>query len=115
MKDLAAGGVNEAVVLNMRDARTGRSAQQEAARNQMRQLRSELEFFGFTVTERTGGADVKTINHVARQEDVSVIITGSSGRGDASNRQGSIAGLLIGASERPLLVVPLVDSTAREV
>ena len=47
----------------------------------MERIRSELEFFGFTVTSLVAeGNPAKTIDRVAREQDVSLIVIGSHGR-----------------------------------
>lgn len=108
VKQLRAAGVNDVVVLHVRE-KHGRSDTNSEATviDQMQQVRSELEFFGFNVSSIIAdGSPSAAIERVAREQDVSLIVIGSHGRSAAEDvLLGSVSDAVICRHTKPVLVV----------
>lgn len=115
VKELRAAGVKEAVVLHVREEpRRGQDETTQTIEAKMLQIRSQLEFFGFSVTTIVLDGDPATvIDRVAREQDVSLIVIGSHGRSAAEDVLiGSVSDAVICRHVRPVLVVRPVRATA---
>lgn len=106
VKEMKAASVHEVVVLHVRDKRK-EADDEETARNHMERIRSELEFFGFSVASIIAdGNPAETIDRVAREQDVSLIVIGSHGRSAAEDvLLGSVSDAVICRHAKPVLVV----------
>lgn len=107
VKELRTAGVKDVVVLHVREQR--RRAQNETEQvieTKMQQIRSQLEFFGFSVTNIVlNGDPASAIGRVAGEQDVSLIVIGSHGRSAAEDvLVGSVSDAVICRHVRPVLV-----------
>ncbi len=108
VKQLRTAGVNEVVVLHVREKRKWDEGEDEGAvRDRMQLIRSQLEFLGFTVTTIIAdGNPAATIDRVAREQDVSLIVIGSHGRSAAEDvLLGSVSDAVICRHAKPVLVI----------
>ncbi len=108
VKQLKAAGVNDVVVLHVRENRKrGAADDDDAVCDRMQRIRSELEFFGFNVTGIIAdGTPAPTIERVASEQDVSLIVIGSHGRSSAEDvLLGSVSDAVICHHAKPVLVV----------
>ena len=115
VKELRSAGVKEAVVLHVcEECRHGQGEAPQLVEVKMQQIRSQLEFFGFSVTTIVLSGDPATvIDRVAREQDVSLIVIGSHGRTAAEDVLiGSVSDAVICRHVRPVLVVKAVRATA---
>jgi nucleotide-binding universal stress UspA family protein len=108
VKRLRAAGVSDVVVLHVRE-KHGRSDtdSETTVSDQMQQIRSELEFFGFNVNSIIADdGPAAAIERVAREQDVSLIVIGSHGRSAAKDvLLGSMSDAVICRHSKPVLVV----------
>lgn len=108
VKQLRGAGVNDVVVLHVRE-KHGRSDtdSETTVSDQMQQVRSELEFFGFNVSSIIAdGSPAAAIERVSRQQDVSLIVIGSQGRSAAEDvLLGGVSDAVICRHTKPVLVV----------
>ena len=96
------------VVVHVRDTRKEDELDpQDVICERMERIRRELEFFGFTVNSLVvDGNPAKTIDRIAREQDVSLIVIGSKGRRAAEDvLLGSVSDAVICQHTRPVLVV----------
>jgi nucleotide-binding universal stress UspA family protein len=108
VKGMKATSVHEVVVLHVREKRKRNEPDdEETARNHMERIRSELEFFGFSVISIIAeGNPAEAIDRVAREQDVSLIVIGSHGRSAAEDvLLGSVSDAVICRHTKPVLVV----------
>ena len=108
MKQLRAAGVNDIVVLHVREKHGQSDTDSEATvSDHMQRIRSELEFFGFNVSSIIAdGSPAAAIERVAREQDVSLIVIGSHGRSAAEDvLLGSVSDAVICRHTKPVLVV----------
>jgi nucleotide-binding universal stress UspA family protein len=107
-KGMKAASLHEVVVLHVREKRKRNDPDDEATtRNHMERIRSELEFFGFSVTSIIAeGNPAEAIDRVAREQDVSLIVIGSHGRSATEDvLLGSVSDAVICRHTKPVLVV----------
>lgn len=108
VKGMKAASLHEVVVLHVREKRKRNDPDdEETARNHMERIRSELEFFGFSVTSIIAeGNPAEAIDRVAREQDVSLIVIGSHGRSATEDvLLGSVSDAVICRHTKPVLVV----------
>jgi nucleotide-binding universal stress UspA family protein len=108
VKQLRSAGVNEVVVLHVREKRKrGTADDDHALRDHMQRIRSELEFFGLNVTSLIAdGSPAPTIERIAREQDVSLIVMGSRGRSATEDvLLGSVSDAVICRHTKPVLLV----------
>ena len=108
VKNLRVTGLPDVVVLHVRDTRKEDELDpQDVICERMERIRGELEFFGFTVNSLVvEGNPAKSIDRIAREQDVSVIVIGSHGRSAAEDvLLGSVSDAVICQHTRPVLVV----------
>jgi nucleotide-binding universal stress UspA family protein len=108
VKNLRVTGLPDVVVLHVRDTRKeDEVGPQDVICDRMERIRRELEFFGFTVNSLlVDGNPAKTIDRIAREQDVSLIVIGSHGRSAAEDvLLGSVSDAVICQHTRPVLVV----------
>lgn len=108
VKGMKAASLHEVVVLHVREKRKRNDPDDEATtRNHMERIRSELEFFGFSVTSIIAeGNPAEAIDRVAREQDVSLIVIGSHGRSATEDvLLGSVSDAVICRHAKPVLVV----------
>lgn len=108
VKGMKAASLHEVVVLHVREKRKRNDPDDEATtRNHMERIRSELEFFGFSVTSIIAeGNPAEAIDRVAREQDVSLIVIGSHGRSATEDvLLGSVSDAVICRHTKPVLVV----------
>jgi nucleotide-binding universal stress UspA family protein len=108
VKRLRVTGLHDVVVLHVRDSRRADElATQQMIIEQMERIRKELEFFGFAVSSLlVDGNPAKTIDRVARDQDVSLIVIGSRGRSAADDvLLRSVSDAVICQHTKPVLVV----------
>jgi nucleotide-binding universal stress UspA family protein len=108
VKKLRVTGLPDVVVVHVRDTRKEDELDpQDVICERMERIRRELEFFGFTVNSLVvDGNPAKTIDRIAREQDVSLIVIGSKGRSAAEDvLLGSVSDAVICQHTRPVLVV----------
>lgn len=108
VKQLRCAGVDEVVVLHVREKHGRGGTETDASVSaQMQRIRSELEFFGFNVSSIIAdGRPAASIERVAREQDVSLIVIGSRGRSAAEDiLLGSVSDAVICRHAKPVLVV----------
>jgi len=108
VKGMKAASLHEVVALHVREKRKRNDPDdEETARNHMERIRSELEFFGFSVTSIIAeGNPAEAIDRVAREQDVSLIVIGSHGRSATEDvLLGSVSDAVICRHTKPVLVV----------
>ena len=108
VKELHTAGVKDVVVLHVREQRRrARSDTEQVIETKMQQIRSQLEFFGFSVTNIVlNGDPASAIGRVAGEQDVSLIVIGSHGLSAAEDVLiGSVSDAVICRHVRPVLVV----------
>ncbi|MBZ5688387.1 MAG: universal stress protein [Acidobacteriia bacterium] len=108
VKGMKAASLHEVIVLHVREKRKRNDPDdEETTRNHMERIRSELEFFGFSVTSIIAeGNPAEAIERVAREQDVSLIVIGSHGRSATEDvLLGSVSDDVICRHTKPVLVV----------
>ena len=108
VKGMKAASLHEVVVLHVREKRKRNDPDdEETTRNHMERIRSELEFFGFSVTSIIAeGNPAEAIDRIAREHDVSLIVIGSHGRSATEDvLLGSVSDAVICRHTKPVLVV----------
>lgn len=108
VKQLRCAGVDEVVVLHVREKHGRGGTETEATVSaQMQRIRSELEFFGFNVSSIIAdGSPAAVIERVASEQDISLIVIGSRGRSAAEDALlGSVSDAVICRHAKPVLVV----------
>jgi nucleotide-binding universal stress UspA family protein len=119
VKGLRAAGAESVVLLHVlsTENKKSRPADLVEAADRLERMKAELEFFGYstTVLVRRGDA-FKQIDRVTEEQDVSLIVIGSSGRSAASDvLLGSVSDAVVCRLARPALVVrPIRQSEAEE-
>ncbi len=106
VKGLRACGAQSAVLLHVLGE--GKNANHLAdVSDRLEHIRKELEFFGYSVTVVVGKGDsFKEIDRVTEEEDVSLIVIGSTGRSAAADVVlGSVSDAVVCRHARPVLVV----------
>lgn len=108
VKNLRVTGLPDVVVLHVRGTRKEDELDpQDVICERIGRIRGELEFFGFTVNSLVvEGNPAKSIDRIAREQDVSLIVIGSHGRSAAEDvLLGSVSDAVICQHTRPVLVV----------
>lgn len=110
VKGLRAAGAMSVVLLHVLDSEETKSqpASTVEASGRLEQIKTELEFFGYPVTVvLRSGDSFKQIDQVTEEEDVSLIVIGSTGRSAAADVMlGSVSDSVVCRHARPVLVVP---------
>ncbi len=107
IKMMAPTGLKEVVVLHVKEKDHERGEESsESIEMSLARIREELEFFGFIVkVVSTKGDPAKTIDQIARDEDVSLIVLGARGRNAAADvLLGSVSDQVVCRHVRPVLV-----------
>ncbi len=107
VKQLRGAGVDDVVLLHVREKHGRAGTEIDATVNaQMQRIRSEL-FFGFNVSSIIAdGSPAAVIERVAREQDISLIVIGSRGRSAAEDALlGSVSDAVICRHTKPVLVV----------
>ncbi len=104
VKRMGTTALKDVVVLHVREqSRNGGGQADDAIQCQMSRIREELRFFGFSVTTLIAeGSPAKTIDRVAVEQDVSLIVIGAQGRSDVL--LGSASDEFVCRHVRPVLV-----------
>lgn len=108
VKKMRAAGAGDVIVLHVRDQRKKAELEAQATVcERMERIRTELEFFGFTVESLiVSGNAAETVDRIAREHDVSLIVIGSKGRSAAKDvLLGSVSDAVVCRHVRPVLVV----------
>lgn len=110
VKGLRAAGAMSVVLLHVLDSEETKSqpASTVEASGRLEQIKTELEFFGYPVTVvLRSGDSFKQIDQVTEEEDVSLIVIGSTGRSAVADVMlGSVSDAVVCRHARPVLVVP---------
>ncbi len=108
MKQLRTAGVNDVVVLHVREKRERNEPDcAETIQERMQQINAELEYFGFAVRSLVAdGNPAATIDRVAEEQDISLIVVGMQGEDAAGDvRSGGVPGAVIRRVSKPILMI----------
>ncbi len=115
VKGLRACGARSAVLLHVLGE--GKNASHLAdVSDHLERIRKELEFFGYSITVVVNEGDsFKEIDRVTEEQDVSLIVIGSTGRSSAADVMlGSVSDAVVCHHARPVLVIRPVNKTESE-
>ncbi len=119
VKGLRAAGGESVVLLHVLSEEEKSTPEHlAAAADRLERMKAELEFFGYSTTIAVRSGDsFKEIDRITEEEDVSLIVIGSTGRSAAADVMlGSVSDAVVCRHARPVLVVrPISESKTQEL
>ncbi len=119
VKELRTAGAGSVVLLHVLSGEKKADAGHLAdVTDRLERMKQELEFFGYSVTTVVGTGDAfEEIDRVTEEQDVSLIVIGSTGRSAAADVMlGSVSDAVVCRHARPVLVVrPIGKSETEEL